>query len=229
MSTSTDHHGRRSRAAAPRETAPGGGAERRRADAQRSITAILDAALACFVEDPDVSMTTIARAAGVGRVTLYAHFPSREALLDAVLERAVAQADAALAQKSSDLDSVPARDALAELLGSSWEILDRHRRLMVAATRHLGPVRLRERHTRVLARVESLIARGQDEGAFRTDVPRDWLVTVTYSLLHAAAEEVNAQRLLPSQVAAVLKSTLLAALASPAQATASKKESRRRR
>jgi AcrR family transcriptional regulator len=227
MSTSTDRRHNGSRAAAPLQTARGGGAGRRRADAQRSITAILDAALDCFVEDPDVSMTAIARAAGVGRVTLYAHFPSREALLDAVLERAVAGADAALAQE--DLDGVPAPEALEQLLRSSWEILDRHRRLMVAAARHLGPVRLRERHTRVLARVERLIARGQDEGAFRTDVPRDWLVTVTYSLLHAAAEEVNAQRLPSSRAASVLASTLLPALAGPAQITASKKGSRRRR
>lgn len=227
MSTSTDRHHTGSRAAAPRQTARGDGAERRRADAQRSITAILDAALDCLVEDPDVSMTAIARAAGVGRVTLYTHFPSREALLDAVLERAVAKADAALAQE--DLDSVPAPEALAQLLRSSWEILDRHRRLMVAAAHHLGPVRLRQRHTRVLARVERLIARGQDEGAFRTDVPRDWLLTVTYSLLHAAAEEVNAQRLSSSRAASVLESTLLAALAGPAQATASTKGDRRRR
>jgi AcrR family transcriptional regulator len=218
MSASTDRHNRGGRAVAPRKTPRGDGAGRRRADAQRSITAILDAALGCFIEDPDVSMTAIARAAGVGRVTLYAHFPSREALLDAVLERAVAQADAALAARSADLDGIPARDALAELLGSSWEILDRHRRLMVAAARHLGPVRLRERHTRVLARVEHLIALGQDEGAFRTDVPREWLVTVTYSLLHAAAEEVNARRLSSSEAAPVLRSTLLAALADPAPA-----------
>jgi TetR/AcrR family transcriptional regulator, mexCD-oprJ operon repressor len=80
----------------------------------------------------------------------------------------------------------------------------------------------------VLARVERLIARGQDEGAFRTDVLRDWLVTVTYSLLHAAAEEVNAQRLSSSE-AAVLGSTLLAAITRPALATASKDGSRRRR
>lgn len=226
MSASTERHNRGGRAAAPRETPRGDGAGRRRADAQRSITAILDAALGCFIEDPDVSMTAIARAAGVGRVTLYAHFPSREALLDAVLERAVAQADAALGARSADLDGIPARDALGELLGSSWEILDRHRRLMVAAARHLGPVRLRERHTRVLARVEHLIARGQDEGAFRADVPRDWLVTVTYSLLHAAAEEVNARRLSSSEAASVLKSTLLAALANPAQATAATDGSR---
>jgi AcrR family transcriptional regulator len=62
---------------------------RRRADAERSIAAILDAGLACFGTNPDVTMTAVARAAGVGRVTLYAHFPSRQALLEAVMAHAI--------------------------------------------------------------------------------------------------------------------------------------------
>ncbi len=187
--------------------------ERRRADAERSITAIRDAALTCFASDPDVSMAAIARAAGVGRVTLYAHFPSREALLDAVLEHAVATAEAAL--DGEHLDGTPACEALVHLVRSSWKVLDQHRRLMDAYTRHLGPVRLRAGHTHVLEQGERLIARGQDEGAFRTDLPRGWLVTVVYSLMHAAAEEVNAQRLSSAQAADVLEATLLATLTPP--------------
>jgi hypothetical protein len=48
-----------------------------------------------------------------------------------------------------------------------------------------------------MARVERLIARGQDEGDLRTDLPRPWLVATFYSLMHAAAEEVDAGRLDP--------------------------------
>lgn len=185
-------------------------APRRRADAERSVAAIIAAALDCFTERPQASMAAIARAAGVGRVTLYAHFPSRESLLEAVLEHAVAQAGPVL-------DAVapgdgPAPEALRRLLRSAWQVLDRHRRLFEVAQDELGPARMREHHDRAMARVENLLRRGRDEGAFRDDLPLSWMVTTVYSLLHAAADDVNSGRLEQDSAAEVLEATLLPAL-----------------
>ena len=68
---------------------------RRRSDAEQNVTAILDAAARTLSVQPEASVEDIARAAGVSRQTVYAHFPSREALLDAVVERATAEVTAA--------------------------------------------------------------------------------------------------------------------------------------
>ncbi|MFI6513787.1 TetR/AcrR family transcriptional regulator [Streptosporangium sp. NPDC050855] len=183
---------------------------RRRADAERSVAAILDAALQAFGENPEVSMSGIARAAGVGRVTLYSHFSSREDLLDAVMTRAVQQANAALGAEASQEVSV--REALKALIGSSWRILSRYGRLHPAALRLLGPERMREHHDQPLVRVRTLIIRGRREGVIRDDLSEDWLVTVFYSLLHAAALEVDAGRLPADAAADTLTATLLSTL-----------------
>jgi TetR/AcrR family transcriptional regulator, mexCD-oprJ operon repressor len=182
---------------------------RRRADAERNIAAILDAGLASFSRNADASLTDVARRAGVGRVTLYRHFPSREALIDAVLAHAIGSADSAL--EAVAVDDGPAPEALARLIHSSWRIVDHHRSLLAAAQRDLPPARIRHHHDQAMARVERLVARGQNEGDFRTDVPRPWLVATFYGVLHTAAEEVDAGRLDPTTAPEILTATLLAA------------------
>jgi TetR/AcrR family transcriptional regulator, mexCD-oprJ operon repressor len=212
MASDTDQQDRADRQA-PHPGAVRSGATRRRADAERNIAAILDAGLACFSRSADASVAEVARAAGVGRVTLYGHFPSRQALTDAVLAHAIGKANTAL--DAVAVDHGPAAEALARLVGSSWRIVDQHRTLLAAAQRDLPPARIRHHHDQAMARVERLIARGQAEGAFRADLPRSWLVATFYSLMHTAAEEVDAGRLDPAQAAGVLTATILAALAVP--------------
>lgn len=67
-----------------------------RADAQRSYDRILAVAGAVFVEQgTEASMNEIAKRARVGAGTLYRHFPSREHLLDVLLEGWVGQTQSA--------------------------------------------------------------------------------------------------------------------------------------
>lgn len=184
-------------------------ARRRRADAERSIAAIVEAAVDGFSRRPDVSMSEIATAAGVGRVTLYAHFPSREALVEAATKRVLAEASASL--DAADLDHGSAVDALRRMVRTSWSVLDRYRGIL-EAERALTPAALRHHHGDVLERMDRLIARGQVEGAFRIDLPRSWLVIVCYSLFHAAAQAVDEGQLEPSDATDVLEATLRGAL-----------------
>ena len=62
----------------------------RRADAQRNRDAVLAAAFAAFAEHgTEASLEDVARRAGVGIGTLYRHFPSRDALVEAAYRRGV--------------------------------------------------------------------------------------------------------------------------------------------
>jgi len=63
-----------------------------RADAQRNRGRLLDAAVRAFSQDgPDVTLDAIAKDAGVGIGTLYRHFPTREALVEAAYRSELAR------------------------------------------------------------------------------------------------------------------------------------------
>ncbi|MBP2367407.1 TetR/AcrR family transcriptional regulator [Pseudonocardia parietis] len=184
--------------------------QERRADARRNITAILDAAQACLSSNPDVSIGEIAKAAGVGRVTLYGHFGSRAELVDATFARVLVEADQTL--DAVDLDGDP-RDALARLISSSWRIVNRFRTLLLAAQRALPDERVRELHDGPMRRVHELLERGRAERVFRTDLPDTWMVATFYSIMHAAADEIAAGRLDAQDAGDLLVTTLLATFA----------------
>jgi AcrR family transcriptional regulator len=61
----------------------------RRSDALRNRDRILSVAYGAFSDDPDVSLNTIAKRAGVGPGTLYRHFPTREDLILALYQHEV--------------------------------------------------------------------------------------------------------------------------------------------
>lgn len=199
----------------PGRTRTSGTARERRADARRNIAAILDAALACLSRDPQASIADIAAAAGVGRVTLYGHFASRTQLIEAALGHAVRQADEILDRV--DLSGDP-RAALARLVTSSWQIMDRFRGALTAAERELPPGHIRTQHDEPMDRVRALIGRGQQDEVFRTDLPVEWLVTLFYAVMHGAAGETTGGRLRSADASRVIVATLLAAYTPPGTA-----------
>jgi len=76
---------------------PGPSPRQPRADARRNRERLIEAAKAAFSDiGPDASLDEIARRAGLGIGTLYRHFPTRDAIVEAVYRREVARlADAA--------------------------------------------------------------------------------------------------------------------------------------
>jgi TetR/AcrR family transcriptional regulator, mexCD-oprJ operon repressor len=182
---------------------------RRRADAERSIARILDAAVDALSNDPEASMAEVARRAGVVRATIYVHFPTREALIEAVTHRAIAEATAIL--EAAEPDRGDAAGALRRVVESAWRSLGRYHALVAISTR-LAPADLRRRHEPVLAVLEPLIERGQRDGAFRADVPAAWHLSMILALIHAASGELSAGRLPSRQVESALVGSVLGAV-----------------
>jgi len=147
------------------------------------------------------------------RATIYVHFPTRETLLEAVTERALAETAAAIAEAEPERGE-PA-DALARVVGAAWRRLGRYHALVAINTGTQAPEELRHRHGPVLGRLLPLVERGQAEGAFRTDVPAGWHLSMLLALIHAASTEQRAGRVPTDEAEAALVATVLGAVASP--------------
>ena len=179
---------------------------RRRSDARRSIDAILNAALTVFGDRPDASMEEIATTAGVTRQTVYAHFPSRDALIDALLQTVGAETLAAI--ESARLDTLPAVDALRLFLDISWELIRRYPFLLAPALTRTPPGSS-DPHGAAAAQLEELIRRGQRAGDFEPTLPASWLGDAILGLARIAAEQVAAGRLTTSKAAIVVLDSAL--------------------
>jgi AcrR family transcriptional regulator len=147
-----------------------------RADAQRNRERLLDAAARAFGSgETDVTLDAIARDAGVGIGTLYRHFPTREALVEATYRAELARL----------CDSVP--ELLATLppdqAARAW--MDRMVRYLVTkrgmaetlrAVLASGGNPFADSRERLLRAIEALLRAGADAGTIRTDaLPADVL------------------------------------------------------
>jgi AcrR family transcriptional regulator len=179
---------------------------RRRSDARRSIDAILNAARTVLGERPEASMEEIATTAGVTRQTVYAHFPSRDALIAALLHSAGAETVAAM--DAARLDTVPPADALRQYFDIGWELIRRNPYLLAPALDR-NPPGSDDSHQAGTARLEQIIRRGQLIGDFDRTLPATWLAAAIIGLFRAAAEQVAAGRLTASKAATLLLDSTL--------------------
>jgi AcrR family transcriptional regulator len=147
-----------------------------RADAERNRERLLEAAKAGFAETgPDISLDEIARRAGVGIGTLYRHFPTREALIEAVYRREVEQiADAA----TELLAARPAGEALHEWMRQAVAYIGA-KKVIVAALGPMttvGPDLAAASGTKIVDAMSMLVERAVASGDIRADVaPLDML------------------------------------------------------
>ncbi|MFJ4223577.1 TetR/AcrR family transcriptional regulator [Microbacterium sp. NPDC089695] len=137
-----------------------------RRDSLENRAGILDAARATLAIDPRASIDAIARGAGLSRRTLYGHFDDRDALIRELISTG-AQRFNAIAASVTDADP---RLALARLAARLWHEASH---VQVAAALALDEAHVA--HTAdalapLRRTVAALVRRGQDAGAFRTDI-----------------------------------------------------------
>jgi AcrR family transcriptional regulator len=151
-------------------------ARRPRADAVRNRERVLEAAKAVFsAGGPEASLEAVARRAGVGIGTLYRHFPTREALFEAVYRREVEHlADLAEALKSDPSPSA----ALRRWLRSNVEFVATKKGMSaaLALAAHASSELAAYSSDRLTQAVGALLDRAVAAGEVRADVsPADLL------------------------------------------------------
>jgi AcrR family transcriptional regulator len=167
---------------------------------------VLEAAVEVLGRNPDAKVDQVAAVAGVTRQTVYAHYPSRPALVAAVIDHITAEAVAALDAAESAGGTVT--EALLGWLDVTWRLFDRYPLLQHPSA--AGDQADSERqHAGVVERLERLVARGQAGGEFDRALSAAWLVSATVALGHAAGGEVAAGRLTSTETAAALRESVL--------------------
>jgi AcrR family transcriptional regulator len=183
-----------------------------RADARRNVARILAATAELIAADPGVSMERVAAAAGVSRATLYHHFSSRDALLDALTDASIREVTAALRAARPEEGAAP--EAMERVLLAAWEVIGNYRGLIIVNPQRLPRPVLRARLEPVLAPLRTLIGRGQDAGDFDPELSVEWLIGTVTDLIHAASRQVSAGTMTPDAAERALLRTARAAMSS---------------
>jgi AcrR family transcriptional regulator len=158
-----------------------------RADARRNRERLIAVARDAFASgDAAVSLETVASAAGVGVGTLYRHFPTREALVDAVyaseLDEVTSCAPELLRLHPADVALRAWMDRYAAFVTTKRGMLDTLRSGWAAGT--IATPDTRARITQVVAR---FLAAGDAQGVLRGDVlPEDVTAALAGTLLSTA-------------------------------------------
>jgi len=147
-----------------------------RADAVRNRERVLEAAKAVFsAGGPDASLEAVARRAGVGIGTLYRHFPTREALFEAVYRREVEQLGELAEQLMSEAAPI---EALRRWLRSNVEFVATKKGMSAALALAVDGSSELYAYTfdRLTKAVGALLDRAAAAGEIRSDIgPEDLL------------------------------------------------------
>ena len=147
---------------------------------------MIEAAIELLGQNPGASVQQIADASGVGRTTVYRHFPSRDDLIRALFERVVAESwEVTDAITSSDR---PAEEILRELVPAFIELGLRFG--FLSAHSDVGQPAMRGSKEVEDEPVARFLVRAQRSGEIRADLPLGWMRSLIQALAVAAVSDL---------------------------------------
>ncbi|WP_043341313.1 TetR/AcrR family transcriptional regulator [Belnapia moabensis] len=156
-----------------------------RADATRNRDRLLAAARTVFNQgSPAASLEAVAREAGLGIGTLYRHFPTREALYEAVYRREVDQLVELAARLSAEL---PPTEALRHWLAANVEFIATKKGMAaaLATVSHKSSESIASALDRLRAALGGLLRRATEAGDLRGDLDAEELLLALVGVCYA--------------------------------------------
>ncbi|MFC8511766.1 TetR/AcrR family transcriptional regulator [Streptomyces sp. NPDC057257] len=147
---------------------------------QRTRAAILGAAARVLGRRTDAGMAEIADEAGVGRATLYRHFPSRDSLLRGMAEAGVNELVEAF--EAARLHELPADRAIARLIAVFLREGAKYAAVIRQADQYCDPVDME----RTVKPVREVIDRGVRDGVLRDDLHGDAVFAMFSAIVERA-------------------------------------------
>ncbi len=163
-------------------------ARRPRADAERNRLRLLAAARAAFAAEPEtVTLDQIARCAEVGIGTLYRHFPTREALVEALYRQELAEL---CARAGELLATLPPDRALRAWMDQFAEFVAAKREMAgaIRAVFASGAVSVPQARAEMATALAAILSAGAADGTLRGDVrPEDVVALILGSFTATSA------------------------------------------
>lgn len=187
-----------------------------RADARENRKKIIEATIEALQDNPQSSIASIARIAGVGRMTLIGHFRTRSELLDATLhslvekqESIVSSLESTHAAVSTDQDE---RSIFIHLLEHSWENIASAAILFDACSMELDAEHISLLRSRFNKGLIELIQQGYEDKYFNTSLELDWILGVIEAVCTHATRVVKEGLMQEKEAAQCIITTVLSGL-----------------
>ncbi|WP_299176737.1 TetR/AcrR family transcriptional regulator [uncultured Neptuniibacter sp.] len=173
---------------------------------QKSNRALLDTSFQVLLTNPHASLSEVAKQAGVGRATLYRHFPTREHLITAI-------AIESLQLVKNSIDPIVAKGlqeeaALHNMVMALLPLADRFHFLQMIWTVVEFDQKVLSLYENQMDAIKCWIIQGQKQGIINSDLAPDWIVSVIDSMLYSAAWLLANKTMEPTEIEQHLVQTL---------------------